>query len=85
MSEQTVGKPMKGAVASLAFRVVPQGDNLFSAQMLMIKGFTVVDMRTSVATTMGHAIAAADNLLDGYALIAIEKTPEDYFREVQII
>lgn len=85
MSETTVGRPMKGAVASLAFRVVPQGDNMFSAEMLLIKGATVVSTRRGIGTLMGHAIAQADNLLDGFALTEIETSAEKYFEEVQLV
>lgn len=75
---------MKGAVVSLAFRVVPQGENLFSAEMLMLKGNTVVSKKTGAATTLGHAIGQTDNLLDGWAFDAIERKAEDYFREVVV-
>ncbi len=85
MSETTVGRPMKGAVASLAFRVVPQGDNMFCAEMLLIKGATVVATRRGIGTLMGHAIAQADNLLDGFALTEIETSPEAYFEQVQLL
>lgn len=85
MSEQAVGRPMKGAVATLAFRVVPNGDNLFSAEMLLIKGATVAKVRTGLGTLMGHAIAQADNLLDGFALTEIETSAEKYFDEVQLL
>ncbi len=85
MEEQLVGRPMKNAIATLAFRVIPKPDNLFCAQMLLIKGATVVETRTGVETTLGHAISAADNLLDGFALAAIETPAEKYFEEVQVI
>jgi hypothetical protein len=70
------------AVVSLAFRVVPATDGLFAHQMLMLKGRHVVEARTGMYTTLGHAIAAADELLDGWAFNEIEQKAEDYFRAV---
>lgn len=70
------------AVVSLAFRVKPQGDNLFSAEMLLIKGDKVLDARYGPGTTLGHAIAAADDLMDGWAFNEIEQKAEDYFKAV---
>jgi hypothetical protein len=70
------------AVVSLAFRVVPSKDGLFAHQMLMLKGDRVVESRTGLYTTLGHAIGAADDLMDGWAFSEVEKKAEDYFREV---
>jgi hypothetical protein len=67
---------------TLAFRVKPHGDNLFSAEILMLMGDTVVDSRHGVATTLGHAIGAADDLVDGWAFSEIEQKPEDFFKNV---
>ena len=69
-------------VVSLAFRVKPHGDNLFSAEILLIKGNEIVDRRNGVATTLGHAIGAADDLMDGWAFNEIEQKPEQFFKEV---
>lgn len=70
------------AVLSLAFRVVPSSDGLFAAQILLIKNDVVVEKRTGLYTTLGHAIGAADDLMDGWAFSEIERKPEDYFREI---
>jgi len=67
---------------SLAFRVVPSTDGLFAAQMLLLLGDNVIETRTGLYTTLGHAIGAADDLLDGWAFNEIEQAPEDYFRAV---
>jgi hypothetical protein len=67
---------------SLAFRVKPHGDNLFSAEILMLLGDVVVETRHGVGTTLGHAIGAADDLMDGWAFNEIEQDPEDFFRNV---
>lgn len=67
---------------SLAFRVKPHGDNLFSAEMLLIKGDQIAETRYGPGTTLGHAIAAADDLMDGWAFNEIEQKAEDYFRAV---
>lgn len=82
MNEAKVAVETKQAVVSLAFRVKPHGDNLFSAEMLLIKGDKVVETRYGPGTTLGHAIAAADDLLDGWAFSEIEKKAEDYFKAV---
>ena len=77
-------KAEENAVISLAFRVKPHGDNLFSAEILMLLGDTIVDSRHGVATTLGHAIGAADDLMDGWAFSEIEKKAEDFFKEVYL-
>ena len=71
-------------VVSLAFRVKPCGDNLFSAEILLMRDDTVVERRNGVETTLGHAIAAADDLMDGWAFNEIEQKAEDYFRAVYL-
>lgn len=72
----------KQQTISLAFRVVPDAEGLFAAQMLLIKDDVVVEKRTGLFTTLGHAIGAADDLMDGWAFNEIEQTPEDYFKVV---
>lgn len=69
-------------VVSLAFRVRPIGDGLYAAEILMLKGNKMVDSRMGAGTTLGHALGAADNLLDGWALNEVEQKPEDYFKAV---
>jgi len=69
---------------TLAFRVKPHGDNLFSAEMLMIMGDTIIDSRHGVGTTLGHAIGAADDLMDGWAFSEIEQKAEDFFLNVYL-
>lgn len=78
METSTVG------VLSLAFRVVPAGDGLYSAQMLLLMDDTIMEKRTSVATTLGHAIAAADEVMDAWAFSEIETKAEDYFKAVML-
>lgn len=84
MQKTQVGeeKAPQEAVVSLAFRVVPGDDGLFAAQMLMLHDDTVIEKRTGVFTTLGHAIGAADDLMDGWAFNEIEQKPEEYFRNV---
>lgn len=77
-----VDVPQEEAVVSLAFRVVPGEDGLYAAQMMLLKGDQVAEKRTGVFTTLGHAIGAADDLLDGWAFNEVEQKPEDYFRNV---
>src|SRR5713226_6664715 len=72
------------AVVSLAFRVKSQGSNLFSAEMLMLLDDVVVEKRNGIATTLGHAIGGADDLMDGWAFNEIEQKPEDFFRNVYL-
>lgn len=85
MNKTKVGEekaPQVEAVISLAFRVVPDQNGLFAHQMLLLKGDHVQEVRTGLFTTLGHAIAAADELLDGWAFNEIEQGAEDYFRAV---
>lgn len=70
------------AMVSLAFRVKPHGENLFSAEILLLSGDKVAESRHGVATTLGHAIGMADDLMDGWAFNEIEQKPEDYFHSV---
>lgn len=72
------------ATLSLAFRVKPHGDNLFSAEMLLISENKVLQARNGVATTLGHAIGMADDLMDGWAFSEIETKPEEYFKNVML-
>lgn len=80
--EEVIPQVAPKAVASLAFRVKACGDNLFAAEMIMVSDNMVVKSREGVATTLGHAIGAADDLMDGWACAEIEKKPEAYFNEV---
>jgi hypothetical protein len=77
-------KDKASEVVSLAFRVVPMGEGLYAAQMLLMMGDYVVEKRTGVATTLGHAIAASDEAMDGWAFSEIETTPDAYFKAVLI-
>jgi hypothetical protein len=81
--EKDGNKKAEGTI-SLAFRVKPHGDNLFSAEILMLLDGYVVETRHGVATTLGHAIGAADDLMDGWAFSEIEKKAEDFFKEVYL-
>jgi len=72
------------AVVSLAFRVIPNAEGLFAAEMLMLKDDTVVEKRQGLFTTLGHAIGAADDLMDGWAFNEVEQKAEDYFKNVYL-
>ncbi len=85
MTKTKVGeekKPQIEAAVSLAFRVKSCGDGLYAAEMLQLLGDVIVDTRHGVATTLGHAIGAADDLLDGWAFNEVEQKAEEYFRDV---
>ena len=82
MIETKVGEPKQEKVLSLAFRVKAHEDNLFSAEMLLLEGNTVINSRESVATTLGHAIGAMDNMADGWAIDMVERGAQDYFDAV---
>ena len=84
MTETKVGEAEQNKVLSLAFRVKAHEDNLFSAEMLLLEGNTVVDRRESVATTLGHAIGHMDNIADGWAMDMIERHPREYFEVVMM-
>ena len=72
----------KVVTISLAFRVKPMGDGLYAAEILKIEDNRVVEKRNGPGTTLGHAIAAADDLLDGWAFNEVEQKAEDYFQSV---
>lgn len=76
------GNTKAEGVLSLAFRVVPSKDGLFAHQMLLLNDDFVVEKKTGIYTTLGHAIAAADELLDGWAFNEIEQKAHDYFNNV---
>lgn len=84
MSKTQVGEEKAIMVVSLAFRVKADGDNLFSAEMLLLHDDKVVDTRHGISTTLGHAIGAADDLMDGWAFNEIEQKAEDYFKNVYL-
>ncbi len=81
-SKEKNGNVKTEDAVSLAFRVKANGDNLFSAEILLLMGDTVIDRRHGISTTLGHAIGAADDLMDGWAFSEVEQKPEDYFRAV---
>lgn len=76
------GNKKAEGVMSLAFRVIPTGDGMFAHQMLLLNDDFVMEKRTGIYTTLGHAIGAADELLDGWAFNEIEQKVEDYFHNV---
>lgn len=78
------GNKKNAGVVSLAFRVKPHGDNLFSAEILMLVDDVVVESRHGIATTLGHAIGAADDLMDGWAFNEIEQKAEAFFKDVYL-
>ena len=87
MAETKVGEEKAShleGVVSLAFRVKAHGDNLFSAEMLLLNDDMVVEKRYGAGTTLGHAMAAADDLMDGWAFNEIEQGAEDYFHNVTV-
>jgi hypothetical protein len=82
--EEKDGNKKETGIISLAFRVVPDAEALFAPQMLLIQDDVIIEKRTGVYTTLGHAIAAADEVMDGWAFSEIEVDPEEYFRMVMI-
>jgi hypothetical protein len=72
----------KEQTISLAFRVKPMGDGLYAAEIIKLEDNRVVGSRNGPGTTLGHAIAAADDLMDGWAFNEIEQRPEQFFEEV---
>lgn len=84
MKDKTSAATLKETVVSLAFRVVPMGDGLYAPQMLRLEDDVVVEKRTGVATTLGHAIAGADEVLDGWAFSEIETNAGEFFKAVML-
>lgn len=83
MSESKAAEKFASKV-SLAFRVIPDASGLFAAEILMLENDLVVGKRHGIFTTLGHAIGAADDLMDGWAFNEIEQKPEDYFKNVYL-
>lgn len=77
-------KPLTKDGVTLAFRVVKAEDGLYAAQMLLLLDDSVMEKRTGVSTTLGHAIAGADEAMDGWAFSEIETKPEEYFKQVML-
>jgi len=75
----------KKDVYDLAFGVHTHGDNLFSAKIIKLKNHKITEWKHGTATTLGHAIAIAENLMGGYAVCAHEKSAENYYNDVQVI
>jgi len=75
----------KKSTAYLAFSVYAHGDNLFSACMTKIKDGKISEWKHGTGTTLGHAIAIAENLLSAYALYAHETSAEDFYDEAIIV
>ena len=84
MAKTQVGeeKKSRAAIVSLAFRVVPSKDGLYAQEMLMLNDDVVIEKRIGIFTTLGHAIAAADELMDAWAFNEVEQKAEDYFHNV---
>ena len=82
--EEKDGNKKAAVVVTLAFRVVPGEEGLYAHQMLLIMDDMVYEKRTGVFTTLGHAIAASHELLDGWAFSEIEVAPDQYFKEVML-
>lgn len=72
----------KDSVFSLAFRVKDCGDNLFTAEMLLLEDDIVMAKRTGIITSLGHAAGAATDLLDAWSVQKIELDPAEFFRNV---
>jgi hypothetical protein len=75
----------KVAVYSLAFGVLPHGDNLFSAQLFKLKDGKVTEWKHGIPTMLGHAIAIAENLMAGYALVAHEVSAVKFYDDVTVV
>lgn len=69
----------------LAFGVYPHGDNLFSACITKLKNGKVSEWRHGTGTTLGHAIAMAENLMSAYALYQHEVSAEAFYNDAVIL
>lgn len=76
---------MKGAVMTVAFGVKAMDGNLFSTEMLLLKGGIVKESKVGEPTLMGHAIGQAQELLGGYAVSELETGPEGYFEAARVL
>lgn len=82
MEKTQVGEEKR--IVSLAFRVIPDKAGLFAAEILLIEDDIVIERRHGLFTTLGHAMGAADDLLDGWAFNEVEQKAADYFRNVML-
>jgi len=86
MTEMAKTKEAKG-ITTLAFRVKPQVDGLFAAEIIKLEGNKITGTREGVATDLGHAIAIADELFSSYSVQVLhtgEATAETFFTNVTI-
>lgn len=75
----------KQAVYSLAVAVYNHGDNLYSAQIIKLKEGKISEWKHGVETSLGHAIAIAENLLSAYAVCAHEVPAEKFYDQVTVV
>lgn len=75
----------KKAVYDLVFGIHVNGDNLFSAKMVKLKDGKISEWKHGNGTSLGHAIATAENIMAGYALVAHEMSAEEFYREAAIV
>lgn len=75
----------KKAIYDLAFGVHVEGNNTFSAKMIKLKDGKISEWKHGNGTSLGHAVAIAEGLLTGYALVAHEVSAEQYYDEARVI
>lgn len=70
---------------SIAVGVHPHGDNLYSAKLIKLKEGKISEWKHGVETSLGHAIAIAENLLAAYSIQAHEVPAEKFYDQVTVI
>lgn len=76
---------IKVDVYTIAVGIHAHGDNLYSAKLIKMKDGKISEWKHGVETSLGHAIAIAENLLSAYAVVAIETPAEKFYDQVTVI
>ena len=72
LKEISNGPSTKTEVYSIAVGVYNHGNDLYSAKLIKMKEGKISEWKHGVETSLGHAIAIAENLLSAYAVQAHE-------------
>ncbi len=76
---------LKEAVAELVFGVYVHPDNLFSAKVVKVKNGRISEWKHGAATSLGHALNIAEDLMGAYVIQAHEVSADKFYNEVTVI
>jgi hypothetical protein len=75
----------KKDVYELLFGVNPRGSNLFSAKVVKMKDGRINEWKQGVATSLGHAVNIAEDIMGAYVIQAHEKSAAEFYDELRMI